>query len=121
MSVMFGAAKGSVACLAAIEGPTVVTNAYGEVPAVDGVALWNEDGNRLTVFVVNRDLKEDIRLSVLLHGWKKIGDYRSTTVVGHTMRGRDNNAASHAILDSDGKLIVSMDPLSWHAIELSPS
>jgi alpha-N-arabinofuranosidase len=59
-------ARGQVIRLA-VNAPTLDTARHGEVPVVDPVATLDDDG-ALSIFVVNRDPDEHVRLSIDLSG-----------------------------------------------------
>lgn len=56
-----------------VEAPTVDTKKFGAVPCVDSVAVWNEEAGELVLFAVNKDLADDITLSMEL---KQFGGFR---------------------------------------------
>ena len=62
------------------------TKHYNDVPVVDAAAVLNEDGG-VTIFAVNRDLKEDVALDCDL---RSFGDLR---VVSHTVLHHDDMKA----------------------------
>ncbi|GAA3296847.1 alpha-N-arabinofuranosidase [Arthrobacter citreus] len=47
-----------------IDSPTMVTDAYGEVPMVDAVATHDGDAGTASVFLVNRSLTETVTISI---------------------------------------------------------
>jgi alpha-L-arabinofuranosidase len=47
-----------------IESPTIVTNAYGDVPMVDGIATHDSDQGATAVFLVNRSLSEAVTVEI---------------------------------------------------------
>ncbi len=53
----------------AIDAPQYTCQKYGEVPAVDAVAVRDEEAGTLTVFAVNRSLEEDLTVSVDLRSF----------------------------------------------------
>lgn len=105
-----------------VDGPTIVTKAYGEVPAVTAVATWAESEG--AVFLVNRSVAEAATVSSLLPdgctlieavtmhsedtGWQASAD-DSTAVVPET-----NESATVA----DGTLSVELPPVSWTMIRV---
>src|SRR5205814_4003208 len=105
----------------------------GKLPQKDGrnllsmAAVRSEQGDRLTLFVVNRDLTEPLSLSLQLHG------FGATRIQGHTLlchddlKARNTEAAPNTVtptkgagakIDSD-TLTVSLSPASWNVIELA--
>ena len=53
--------------------PVYDNKKYGHVPCVDCVAVYNDEADELVIFAVNKDLQEDIQLSMDL---RQFGDYR---------------------------------------------
>ncbi|ADB29891.1 alpha-L-arabinofuranosidase domain protein [Kribbella flavida DSM 17836] len=105
--------------------PLVATDKFGEVPAVDAVATYDE--GKLAVFGVNRSLNTPIELTV---------DLTRTGVTGVqealTMSGEDRlavNSATHpdrvvphpndTVKLRDGKLTLTLPAISWTALSLS--
>ena len=46
-----------------VKAPSYESRAYGEVPFLDSVCIWNEEEEELTVFAVNKNLEEDMEVS----------------------------------------------------------
>lgn len=49
-----------------MESPTYETKKYGQVNCVDSVAVYNDEADELVIFAVNKDLTEDIGLTMEL-------------------------------------------------------
>ena len=47
-----------------VDSPTYQNRKYGTVPFIDCVTVYNDDDDELVIFAVNKDLKEDITLSM---------------------------------------------------------
>ena len=47
-----------------VDSPTYQNKKYGTVPFIDCVTVYNDDDDELVIFAVNKDLKEDIILSM---------------------------------------------------------
>lgn len=47
-----------------VDSPTYQNKKYGTVPFVDCVTVYNDEADELIIFAVNKDLKEDITLSM---------------------------------------------------------
>lgn len=62
-----------VALQTLVESPTYETEKFGTVNCVDCVAVYNEKEDELVVFAVNKDLEEDIELSIPL---RQFADYQ---------------------------------------------
>lgn len=50
-----------------IDAPTYDAKEYGEVYCLDSVVIWNEEEDSLTIFAVNKDLKDDMKMTCDLH------------------------------------------------------
>ena len=67
-----------------VDSPTYQNKKYGTVPFIDCVTVYNDDAEELIIFTVNKDLKEDIILSMDL---RQFADFR---VIEHvTMQDED--------------------------------
>ena len=67
-----------------VNSPTYQNKKYGTVPFIDCVTVYNDDAEELIIFAVNKDLKEDIMLSMDL---RQFADFR---VIEHvTMQDED--------------------------------
>lgn len=101
------------------------TKWYCDVPDVDTSAVLSEDGTELTVFAVNRDLKDNIVLNT------RLLDFEGFTPVAHTvLEGFDpedvNTADREKVFPKqkalpvlDGRhLKAELSPLSWNMIRL---
>ena len=56
-----------------VDSPAYTNKKYGEVPCVDCVTVWNEESDELVIFAVNKDLQEDISVSMDL---RQFADFR---------------------------------------------
>lgn len=56
-----------------VNSPTYECKKFGEVPCVDCVAVMNDEKDELVVFAVNKDLEEDIEISMNL---KQFAEYK---------------------------------------------
>ncbi|MEV6283154.1 alpha-N-arabinofuranosidase [Kribbella sp. NPDC051770] len=104
--------------------PTVVTEKFGEVAAVDAVATYDE--GKLAVFLVNRSLDQTIEVSVDVSR-TGVSTVDEALTLADDDRLAVNSAAqpdrvvpqpSTATLE-DGKLTISLPPISWTALSLS--
>ncbi len=107
------------------EGSTYDTRWYQDVPNVDTSAVLSEDGNTVTIFAVNRDLKDAIGLET------KLLDFEGFTPVCHVaLEGSDPEAVNTAdaqnvtpIEKTPGKvedrtLKTMLSPMSWNMLVL---
>ncbi|MGN6446903.1 arabinosylfuranosidase ArfA [Amnibacterium sp.] len=117
-------ARGS-ALRADVAAPSIATERFGDVPAVDAVVT--RDGERAAVFLVNRHRTEAITVEVALQG------FGSPAVSETAMIADDDPDAANTVDDqdrvtpipnesasvADGVLTVTLPPVSWTAVGLT--
>lgn len=115
--------KGTV-LLPIITSPSFESAYYGEVPSVDAVAL--EDGDRIVIFAVNKNMEEDIQLSCNIRQWV------TRPSIQHTVLYHEDPLAFNSELEpdrvkpylsseyqwNDGILSVNLKKHSWNMIEI---
>ena len=113
------------ALLPVLDAPTYETKDLGAVPCVDAIAVENEDGG-VTVFAVNKDLTEDVCLTVDLRAFPGL------RVAEHILLHHDDVKARNTLENpnevaptageggkiEDGRLQVRLGNLSWNVIRL---
>ena len=99
---------------------------FDAVPYLDAVATWNEAANEVTIFALNRNLSDPLRVE---------GDVRAFTnyriaehiVLSHPELKATNNAENPGNVTpsvtgnsrlEDGLLTATLGPASWHVIRL---
>lgn len=110
-----------------VKSPFYESRTYGETPYLDAVLIWNEESEELTLFAVNKNLKENLELHCDLRQFK---DYH---IIDHQILYHENLKAcnteadpfevipvsmSEALLES-GSLTVVLSRHSWHMIRMS--
>ncbi|MCH5675773.1 arabinosylfuranosidase ArfA [Streptomyces gilvus] len=121
-------ARGTVLRVAPV-APLYETKRFGGVPVVDAVATHIEgaDGpDELTVFAVNRHQGENVELALDLrafpgytpveHSVLSDPDIRATNTQDDPDRVRPYTAETGAV--TDGRLTVSLSPVSWNVVRL---
>ena len=111
------------------QGPLVDTARYGEVPALDATATYDQDAGACTLFAVNRDPSQPLTLEVDLRGIA--GRHSGLRVTDHVfMAGGDPATNSATEPDRvrpergegaelvDGRLSLRLPPASWTALQL---
>ena len=101
------------------------TKDFTDVTDVDSVAVWNPEKDEVTIFAVNRDLKEDITLTC------DIGNFEGYELLEHLVLECDdlkavNSAAGEAVTPKqsdetkvDGRTVTSnLHKASWNVIRL---
>lgn len=106
------------------------TAKYGEVPAVDAVAVRGGDGS-LSVFVVNRDLGREASFEVAVprgagRVWRERvaftlhdDDLYACNTLGDQTRVVPHDNATLKVDEADGSLSITLPPVSWTVIHLS--
>jgi alpha-L-arabinofuranosidase len=110
-----------------VKSPTYENATFGAVPLLDAVAVWNEEGEALTVFAVNRDQDAALQLEGDLRG---VAGYRvmEHLVLEHAdplainTIDRPDEVVPHANGDAaltDGMLAATLPRLSWNVIRMA--
>jgi alpha-N-arabinofuranosidase len=109
-----------------VHAPSVVTPRFGEVAAVTAAVTWDEENERLALFLVNRDPEHGHTAEVDLRALPDLGvleqlslhddDMRATNSAQHPDRVRPS-AEITARLDG-GRLTVDLPAVSWTALSL---
>jgi alpha-N-arabinofuranosidase len=101
---------------------------YSDIPYLETVAVHNEEKNELTIFAVNRSLKEEMDLDADLYGYENfslkehISLHNNNLLAVNSAKGeivypeKENNGQ----LDGN-KLSVRLAPASWNVIRLGCS
>lgn len=109
----------------AVSGPSVETDAHGEVPVVAAAGTVGSDG--VSLFVVNRSLDEAMQLRVKLDGFDRPSLAEAWTLSDADRHAKNtiedpervkprSNPSAHV---EDGVLRVDLPPISWTALRLS--
>ena len=108
-----------------VQSPVYDCSDYSDVPLLDATAVMNDDGS-VTIFAVNRDLKEDIELTCDLRAFGDLKPFE------HIILHHDDVKATNTEDEPDkvtpftgengrmdgGKLTVRVTALSWNVIRL---
>jgi alpha-N-arabinofuranosidase len=110
-----------------IDSPKYESRDFGAVDSLDSIAVFNEDGETLTIFAVNRDSGGDIETSFTLGGFS---GYRITEhiVLAHPDLKAVNDTANPervkpvpgtgGIIEGE-KLTLSFPKFSWNVVRLA--
>lgn len=110
-----------------LECPTYETAEYGSVPLVDAVATCDHETGRTAVFAVNRSLHDEVTLEIdaRLLGDVELGIVRSLhdddihAANTRTDPQRVSLQANESARLSDGRVTVTLPPVSWTALTLA--
>jgi alpha-N-arabinofuranosidase len=99
---------------------------FCDVPYLEAVGVYNQEKNEITIFAVNRNLKETINLEAQIAGF---GNMR---LVEHRVLCNSDLRASNSVLEEkvkpvvmtggsfeDGKLEINLPSASWNVIRLA--
>lgn len=108
-----------------IHSGTYSIGAYQAVPYLDGIAVYNEAENTVTVFCVNRHETEKMELTVKMGGFE---DYRPVEHIylsnqdKYAVNSKDKEnvlpKSNQQFKEEDGRVQVVLPELSWNVIRL---
>ena len=98
---------------------------YEGIPYLETVAVHNEEGEELTIFAVNRNLKEPMELEADIHGFEHY-TLKEHISLHHQDLYAANSAAEEKVLPRAGTggslegtaLSIQLAPASWNVIRL---
>ncbi len=113
------------ALLPVLDAPTYETKDLGAVPCVDAIAVENEDGG-VTVFAVNKDLTEDVCLTMDLRAFPGLRVAEHIQLHHDDVKARNTLEHPNEVAPTagpggkieDGRLQVRLGNLSWNVIRL---
>jgi len=109
-----------------VDAPTYHTKKFGDVSCIDSVAIYNDQRDEVVLFAVNKDIDEDIEISMEL---RQFADYQ---IIEHVIQTSDDmfatNTEEHpnnvvpAVCDNSriegGCLVSRLQKHSWNMIRL---
>ncbi len=106
--------------------PTYACKDFDKVPVVDSSAALQEDGS-LTVFCVNRDMEDDVELSVDLRAFGDLQVVEHSVLHHADVKAVNTEAAPDTVTPADGdkgkmdggSLTITLPVLSWNVIRLA--
>jgi len=115
-----------VALLPKVSSPKYDTKEFTDVPYIETVATYNEEGNEITIFAVNRDLNDGFEVEFKLDGFDgyKLLEhivYESDDInKGNTADAPDNVVPhKNGVTKVEGNIVTSVLPrFSWNVIRL---
>ena len=109
-----------------VQSPTYDCSDYTDVPSLDATAVLNSDGS-VTLFAVNRDMKENIELTCDLRAFGKLQPSEHIVLHHDDVKAVNSESApnnvspkkgTHGKMDN-GQLSISIPALSWNVIRLT--
>ena len=115
-----------VALTPAIESETYEDEKYGEIPYLDAVATYNEKGNSLTIFAVNRHLAEPMELQCQLTSFSDYKIVEHIVLAHNDIKAKNSEENPDNVMPrklkgwriEDGILKIMLPALSWNVVRL---
>jgi alpha-N-arabinofuranosidase len=109
-----------------VDAPTYHTKKFGDVSCIDSVAIYNDERDEVVLFAVNKDLDEDMEVTMEL---RQFAGYK---VIEHVIQTHDDLFATNteenpdrvvpAVCGNsrieDGRLVSKLQKHSWNMIRL---
>ncbi len=110
-----------------VDAPTYENKKYGTVPCVDAVAVYNEDGEEVVIFAVNKSLTEDIALTVPLRQFAPFQVAEHIRMHNQDLYAVNTEEAPDTVVPApcngssvaDGVLTAQLSAKSWNMIRLT--
>ena len=110
-----------------IDGPTIESNRFGSVPAIDAITTYDHINKKVAVFIVNRSLTETVETSVILSGFKNLKIEDQITMQSEDWMATNNATNPNKVEPSksitakisENQVKVQLSPVSWQVINLS--
>lgn len=110
-----------------VDAPTYENKKYGTVPCVDAVAVYNEDGEEVVIFAVNKSLTEDIALTVPLRQFAPFQVAEHIRLHNQDLYAVNTEEAPDTVVPApcngssvtDGVLTSQLSAKSWNMIRLT--
>jgi alpha-N-arabinofuranosidase len=110
-----------------VKGPSYDNEKFGQVPCIDAVAVYNGEKEELVLFAVNKNLEQDIPITMELRQFAEFGiaehkilhdeDLYAVNTQENPDRILPRNSTESAIYD--GVLTVNLKHKSWNMIRLT--
>ena len=109
-----------------VQVPTYENKAYGTVPYVDSVCIYNDEADELVLFAVNKDLEEDIALTMDLRQFADYHVLEHVVLHDEDLHAVNTEADPHRIRPcadgesevENGILTATLKHKSWNMIRL---
>lgn len=110
-----------VALLPVIESPKYNTKDYTDIPYLESVAIFNEEKKELTLFAVNRDLQEDMLVTLTLKGFENYRPLEHIVLESPDLRAVNTVQAPSTVApfvrtDSIQGTQINLRPASWNVV-----
>jgi alpha-N-arabinofuranosidase len=109
------------------DSPMVPTEQYGEVPAVDAIATYDETSGGLSVFLANRSVDEPVEVTLdtsrtpVTSVVEAVGIHDEDRLAVNSMDHPDRVVPrqNDTVRIDGGKVTFTLPPISWTALDLS--
>lgn len=109
-----------------LDSPTHATAKYGEVALVDAAATYDPETRATAVFAVNRSLTDPVTLELSLEQLGGIGTVAATTLTDADIHAANTLADPERVRPientsvevRDGRVVVTLPPVSWTALTI---
>lgn len=109
-----------------VKAPVYECKSFGEVSCLDSVMVWNEEEETLNIFVVNKDLQNDMELSCDLRQFADYKNVEHVLLTNDNMKAVNTEAQPYAVCPTtgttmkmeEGKLTGVLGKHSWNMIRL---
>ncbi len=93
------------------------------IPYIDSSAVWNEEEGELTVFAVNRNLKEAVPMTLDLQGFGKLSPVEHKVLTNDDMKAVNSPENPGNVVPKDGAGVengrVELEPHSYNMLRFS--
>ncbi|MDA3812526.1 MAG: alpha-N-arabinofuranosidase [Spirochaetaceae bacterium] len=109
-----------------VDSPSYENEKYGTVPYIDLSAVFNEDADELTLFVINRNSDSDLPLEISLDGFETFTIIEHVSMTHADIKAVNTKENPHEVIPekssgldvSSGTLSGKLKKLSWNCIRL---
>ncbi|MCH5254148.1 MAG: alpha-N-arabinofuranosidase [Lachnospiraceae bacterium] len=112
-----------------VKSPIYEAKEHGEAPYLDCVAVTNAEREELVIFAVNKDLQEDMEVTIDLRQYSDYGIKEHIVLHDQDLKAVNTQEDPNRVVPkkngcssvSDGILTAVMKSKSWNVIRLSPN
>jgi alpha-N-arabinofuranosidase len=109
-----------------LQSPTYHSDRYGEVPSIDAVATHDSRSGEISIFVVNRDVRDPAQLTVDLLAFGELAVVEAWTLSDQDWLAVNTQEApdrvcprpTQSVSVTEGRLRAELPAVSWSAVRL---
>lgn len=110
-----------------VNSPTYENKTYGTVPYLDISAVFNEEKDELTLFIVNRKIDAGLPVEILSGGFENYSISEHVVLIHSNIKAVNTRENPNEVVPqkgsgltmSSGKLTGELKKLSWNCIRLT--